>query len=73
MLNPRRSCFRPVLRKALHRDPAEGLAVEQIQGAARRAAVRVRLFQYRFEDRLEVTGRGIDDLQYLSSRGLLLQ
>jgi hypothetical protein len=33
----------------------------------------VRLFQYRFEDRLEVTGRGIDDLQHLGRRGLLLQ
>src|SRR5215831_8922033 len=63
----------PVLRYALHRDTAEGLAVEQIQGAACRAAVRARLFQYRLKDRLELTGRGVDDLQYLGRRGLLLQ
>ena len=57
----------------MRRDAPEGLAVEQKQSAARRVAVRVRLFQYRLEDRLELTGRGIDDLQYLSRRGLLLQ
>ena len=63
----------PVLRDALHRGTAEVFAVEQIQDAARRATVRVRLFQYRFEHRLELTGRGIDDLQYLGGRSLLLQ
>ena len=62
-----------VVREALHRDTANDLAVEQIQGAARRAAVGARLFQYRLEDRPELTGRGIDDLQYLGRRGLLLQ
>src|SRR5215467_13060415 len=31
------------------------------------------LFQYRVEYRREVAGRGIDDLQYLRGRGLLLQ
>jgi hypothetical protein len=31
-----------------------------------------RLFQYRLKDRLELTRRGIDDLQYLGRRGLLL-
>ena len=46
----------PVLRETLHRDRPEGLAVEQKQHAPRRAAVRVRLFQYRVEDRLELTG-----------------
>src|SRR6516164_1767647 len=30
-------------------------------------------FQYRLEHRGKLSGRGIDDLQYLSSRGLLLQ
>ena len=63
----------PVRREALHRDTAEGLAVEQIQGAARRATVGVRFLQYRLEDRLQLTGRGIDDLQYLGRRRLLLQ
>jgi hypothetical protein len=33
----------------------------------------VRLFQYRVEDRRKVAGRGIDDLQHLGRRGLLLQ
>src|SRR6516225_6567080 len=33
----------------------------------------MRLFQYRVKHRGEVPGRGIDDLQYLGSRGLLLQ
>src|SRR5215469_5581555 len=62
-----------VLREATYRGRPEGLAVEQPQAAARRAAVGVRLFQYRLEDRLQLTGRGIDDLQYLGRRGLLLQ
>ena len=70
--DPAAQLLGPVLRQALHRDTAKGLAVEQKQGAARRAAVRVRLFQYRLEDRLQLTGRGIDDLQYLGCRGLLL-
>jgi hypothetical protein len=33
----------------------------------------VRLFEDRVENRSEVAGRGIDDLQYLGSRRLLLQ
>jgi hypothetical protein len=33
----------------------------------------VRLFQHRTEHRREIAGRGIDDLQYLGGRGLLLQ
>jgi len=37
------------------------------------ATQRVRLLQYCIEDRGEVAGRGIDDLQYLCGRGLLLQ
>ena len=32
-----------------------------------------RLFQHRIEHRREVAGRGIDDLQHLGGRGLLLQ
>ena len=33
----------------------------------------MRLFQYGVEDRLKVSWRGIDHLQYLGGRGLLLQ
>jgi len=33
----------------------------------------VRLLQYRDENSDEVAGRGIDDLQHLGGRGLLLQ
>ena len=33
----------------------------------------VRLLQYRVEHRREVAGRGVDDLQHLGGRGLLLQ
>ena len=54
--DPASELLGPVLREALHRDRPEGLAVEQIQGAARRAAVRMRLFQYRLKDRLKLTG-----------------
>ena len=38
----------------------------------RDAAEPVRLFQDRIEYRDEVAGRGIDDLQHLGGRGLLL-
>ena len=34
---------------------------------------RMRLFEHRVEHRREIAGRGIDDLQYLGGRGLLLQ
>ena len=68
---PTAQLLRQVLWEPVRRDTAEGLAIEQKQSAARRAAVRVRLFQYRLEDRLELTG--IDDLQYLGGRCLLLQ
>jgi hypothetical protein len=39
----------------------------------RGAAQRMRLLQDRIEHRGEIAGRGIDDAQHLSSRGLLLQ
>jgi len=38
-----------------------------------RAAEAVCLFQYRVEDRHEIARRGVDDLQYLGSGGLLFQ
>ena len=47
------------------------LALENEQGSCRSAAERVSLVEHRIEDRREVTGRGIDDLQYLGGRGLL--
>ena len=34
---------------------------------------RMRLFQHRIEHRREIAGRGIDNLQHLGGRGLLLQ
>src|SRR5262249_8323812 len=49
------------------------LTIDGHQRALGRAAEAVRLFQYRVEDRREVAARGVDDLQYLGGRGLLLQ
>ena len=37
------------------------------------AAKTVRLLQDRIEHRREIAGRGVDDLQHLRGRGLLLQ
>ena len=37
------------------------------------AASASNFFEHRVEDRSKIAGRGIDDLQYLGSRGLLLQ
>src|SRR5690348_8093256 len=54
-------------------DGAKEFAVIDQQGSVRRFAKGVRLFQYRIKDRREVTGRAVDNLQYLRSRGLLLQ
>ena len=34
---------------------------------------RMRLFEHRVEHRRQIAGRGVDDLQYLGGRGLLLQ
>ena len=55
------------------RRSAEVLAVIGHQSPVRGAAQRMRLLQYRVEDWREIAGRGIDDLQYLRGRGLLLQ
>ena len=54
-------------------DGAEALAVIGHRIAVSGLAERVRLFQHRIEHRREIAGRGIDDLQYLGGRGLLLQ
>src|SRR5215472_1377710 len=49
------------------------LTINGDERAFGRAAQAVRLLQYRVEHRREVAGRGVDDLQYLRSCGLLLQ
>src|SRR5262249_22173442 len=49
------------------------LTVNGYERAFARAAQGVGFLQYCVEDRGEVAGRGIDDLQYLGGRGLLLQ
>ena|SRR5690242_1018575 len=53
-------------------DRAPRLAFKDPQGAESSSAKLMRLFQYGIEYRREVAGGGIDDLQYLSGRGLLL-
>jgi len=47
--------------------------IDNLEATAGRTAQAVRLFQDRVEYRGEIAGRGIDDLQYLGGRGLLLQ
>jgi len=51
----------------------EAVAIPSEKQTECRTAKAGRLFQHRIEDRREVAGRGIDDLQYLGGRGLLLQ
>src|SRR6516225_6286260 len=51
----------------------EDLAVLKKQASMVGAAEAVCLFQDRVEDGGEIAGRGVDDLQYLGSGGLLLQ
>src|SRR6516162_6377123 len=54
-----------------HRAPR--LAIKDPQRPESSAAKLMRLLQDHLEDRREVAGRGIDDLQDLSGRGLLIQ
>src|ERR1700758_3892838 len=61
------------IRKPTGRHGMEGLAVVQLQCALGDRAQRVGLLQYRIENRGEIAGRRIDDLQSLGGRGLLLQ
>src|SRR5215471_15554512 len=61
------------LRHSAHRRRAEIGAVTQEQGPVTASAQALRLLQDRIEYWREVTGRGIDDLQDLGGRGLLLQ
>ena len=48
-------------------------AVERPDVTEGRLAQPHRLFEHRVEDRREIAGRGVDDLQDLGGRGLLLQ
>jgi len=51
----------------------KALTIPSSKNAKRRLAQPCRLFQHRVEYRRQIAGRGIDDLQYLSGRGLLFQ
>ena len=51
----------------------ETLAIIGVQDAERGSAQPHRLFQHRIEHRRQIAGRGIDHLQHLGGRGLLLQ
>jgi hypothetical protein len=64
--------FRPRLHPMPRQWP-KALAIVSQQGAVVGTAEDVRLFQNRVERRREIAGRGIDDLQYLGGRGLLLK
>ena len=61
------------VRYAVGRDPAILLAIENPQIAKRRFSDMHSLFEQRVEHWRKVAGRRIDDLQYLSGCGLLLQ
>jgi len=58
---------------ATHRDGAEPIAVGYMQATACSTAEAMRPLQHRIEDRGEVAGRAVDNLQYLGGRGLLRQ
>src|SRR6516165_11223418 len=58
---------------ASERGGTERVVLVRIDAADRRLAQPHSLFDHRVEYWREVAGRGIDDLQYLGSRGLLLQ
>src|SRR3954466_3092429 len=60
-------------RTAAPSDAVEILAVISRHQAECALAQPQRLFQHRAEHRGEVAGRGVDDLQHLGGRGLLLQ
>src|SRR5215469_8157174 len=69
-----------IIRNVLHErfwpadgDESETFLLPSAEPAKGSPAQMHRPFEHRVEDRLELTGRGIDDLQYLGRRGLLLQ
>src|SRR6516225_11129814 len=61
------------VRISVRRYGADFLAIIQCQTSVLCPAQAVSLFKDCVEYRSEVAGRGIDDLQYLGGRGLLLQ
>src|SRR5262249_9504868 len=58
---------------AAYRNCTELPIFGELEAAEGDPAQYVRLLQYRREHRREITGRGVDDLQYLGGRGLLPQ
>src|SRR5215831_573300 len=58
---------------AAHRNDLVPIALPNAEPTARRFAKAHSLLKHRVEHRREVARGGIDDLQYLCSRGLLLQ
>jgi len=60
-------------RPPMGRGKAEVFSCADHQDAVCCAAEGMSLFQYSVENRCEITGRGIDDLQYLGGRRLLVQ
>src|ERR1041384_5437799 len=65
--------FGIVPRKAAMSDGADIDAIIEVEDAKRCLAQMQGLFKHRIEHRREVAGRGVDDLSYLSCRGLLFQ
>ena len=65
--------FGEPVRCPVDRDRAHMLAVIELKSGMVDAANALRLVEDRIEHRREVAGRGIDDLQHLGGRGLLLQ
>ena len=61
------------LGQAAHGNGAKQFPVVGMQGAMIDAAELHSLFEHRIEHWGEIAGRGIDDLQYFSGGGLLLQ
>src|SRR5262249_8038950 len=62
-----------LLRSGVYCHDAELFALIEAQTAVNGTTEDTRLFKYRLVDRSEFAGRGIDDLQHLRRRGLLLQ
>jgi len=61
------------LRQVMHCDGVRGFTIEGVQNTKARIAQADCLFEHCVEHRGEVAGRGVDDLQDLSGRGLLFQ
>jgi hypothetical protein len=60
-------------RFAIHGTKMKAFTVPNSENAERRLAQPRSLFEHRLEDRREVAGRTVDDLQHLGGRGLLRQ